>query len=100
MAQWQLGGPKPIQRCEHIFEAARPAGRHKRLGKFALVAGILVPLSMIATRQRDAWSWAIISACITFLGFLVRFFRWLGAATIGCGGRRAASASPDRSRED
>lgn len=52
----------------------------------AALAGVLVPILMVVTRQNDAFAWSIVSLCVTVFGLFIGFFLWLAAATIGCGG--------------
>jgi hypothetical protein len=51
-----------------------------------LAGAIAAPIAIVAMRRDDAWSWAIVSLCVSFLGLLFAFFFLWSGAFINCNG--------------
>ena len=53
----------------------------------ALVAAVLAPFAIGLSRQRDAFTWAVVSLGASFFGLGIGLFFWLLAAYANCGRR-------------
>jgi hypothetical protein len=51
-----------------------------------LAGAIAAPIGIVTRRRDDAWSWAIVSVCVSFLGLLFAAFFWWSGALINCNG--------------
>jgi hypothetical protein len=51
----------------------------------ALVAAVLAPFAIGLSRQRDAFTWAVVSLGASFFGLGIGFYFWLLAAITNCG---------------
>jgi hypothetical protein len=69
-----------------LSDLQNPIGKAFYALPLGVVGGVLAPIFILMTRQKDATTWSIISVCVTCLGLFVAVLLWFGAVGTACGG--------------
>lgn len=50
------------------------------------LAAVLMPIVIVSTRQKDAWTWAVVSLGLSAFGLFIGLMFCLQALAVGCAG--------------